>query len=191
MTSTSRPTREDVLDAFAVEPDAGRETLERYLRNYPEHAAALLDISRELSRDLCDDEDALSAEAQSAINQAWRQHIDVAPEVSADPFTALSVTAFREIAQTLEVPRQVITAFRERRVLVGSVPRRFLARLALALNSTVDSLVEALSVQPGPAAVRSFKSDVKPNAGTPVPFERLLVDAGIPDDKRKALMADD
>lgn len=191
MMSTSQPTREDVLDAFAVEPNVNRETLERYLRDYPEHTAALLDLSRELSRDVCDDEDSLPAEAQAAIDQAWRQHMEAAPEVSADPFSTLSVTAVREIAHALEVPRQVISAFRERRVLVDSVPQRFLARLARALNSSVDSLVKALSMPPGPAAVRSFKSNVKPDTGAPVPFERLLVEAGIPDDKRRALMADD
>ena len=46
----SAPSREDVLDAFAVEPNHERNTLERYLRDYPQYAAELVDLSRELSR---------------------------------------------------------------------------------------------------------------------------------------------
>ena len=44
-----RPNREDVLDALAMEQECDRETLERYLRDYPEFAVELIDLSRELS----------------------------------------------------------------------------------------------------------------------------------------------
>ena len=46
--SADKPSRQDVLDAFAVEPHTGRATLERYLRDYPELATELLDLSRML-----------------------------------------------------------------------------------------------------------------------------------------------
>ena len=45
-----QPSREDVLDAFAVEPSHGREILERYLREYPHFSNELVGLSRELSR---------------------------------------------------------------------------------------------------------------------------------------------
>jgi hypothetical protein len=58
-----RPSREAVLDAFAVESEPDRSTLERYLRLYPEYAAELVDLSRELSRET-------SKTAPSAADQA-------------------------------------------------------------------------------------------------------------------------
>jgi hypothetical protein len=46
------PSRESVLDAFAIESEPGRSTLERYLRLYPEYAGELIDLSRAQSRSL-------------------------------------------------------------------------------------------------------------------------------------------
>lgn len=40
--------REAILDAFALEPSHDRITLERYLRQYPEFAEDLIDLSSEL-----------------------------------------------------------------------------------------------------------------------------------------------
>lgn len=189
--NTSKPSREDVLDSFAVESDTGRDTLERYLRDYPEYAAELIDLSRELSRVLVEDEEPLSAEDQALIKVAWQQHMEAAPKVISDPLTALSAAELREVAQSLDVPRQIVTAFRERRVVVASVPRRFLARFAATVNSTADMFTSALALHPKSGPVRSYKSDSKPVADAPVTFEQLLIDAGVPEEKRAQLMADD
>jgi hypothetical protein len=181
-----------VLDAFSVEPRPDRETLERYLQAYPDYAEALVDLSRELSRVLREDETPLSAEERALIDAAWRRHAaDHAANVVADPFAALSAGDLREVARRLDVPRQIVTAFREQRVILSSVPRRFLTRLADAVNSSVDSL-EALwsDLIRTPAPARSYKADAKPTAVEPVSFERLLIDAGVTEKKRAELMAD-
>jgi len=47
----SRPSEEEVLLAFSVEPTHDRKTLEQYLREYPEHAKALVACSIELMVD--------------------------------------------------------------------------------------------------------------------------------------------
>jgi hypothetical protein len=187
----SRPSREDVLDAFAVESDAGRDTLERYLRDYPEYAVELIDLSRELSRVLVEDEEPLSAEDQALIKMAWQRHMDAAPKAISDPLAALSAAELREVAQSLDVPRQVVTAFRERRVIAASVPRRFLVRFAATVNSTVDLFTSALALPPSPSLARSYKSAAKPRTDALVTFEKLLLDAGVSDEKRAQLMADD
>lgn len=189
--SASHPSREDVLDAFAVEPNPGRATLERYLRNYPEYAAELVDLSRELARDHCRDEEPLSTKDQALIDLAWRRHVEAAPKAAADPLASLSVAEQRRIAACLDVPRQIVTAFRERRVIVASVPRRFLARFAAAVDSKIDLFISVLAPQPASSLTRSYKSDAKPGADEPVTFEQLLIDAGVPDEKRALLMADD
>jgi hypothetical protein len=120
---TSEATREAVLDAFAVEPSHGRETLARYLREYPQFALELVDLSRELSRAISEDNKPLSEADASWIDAAWKRHVEAAPPAVSDPFAVLSVNELREIAARLGVPRQVITAFRERRVDMTTVPR--------------------------------------------------------------------
>lgn len=189
--AVGRPLREDVLDAFSVEPHPDRQTLERYLRAYPEYAEDLIDLSRELNRDLCEDETPLSAEDRALIDAAWRQYAEAAPKAIADPFAALSTDGLREVAHRLDVPRQVVAAFRERRVILATVPRPFLARLAEVVNSSIDNL-EALWSQLAstPALARSYKADSKPIPVEPVSFERLLIDAGVPEEKRAKLMMD-
>lgn len=185
-----QPSREDVLGAFAVEPRSDRQTLERYLREFPTFASELVELSRELTRDLCEDEAPLSTEDQRQVDAAWLRHVDAAPKSIADPLASLSAATLRDVAKQLDVPRQVVTAFRERRVIVTSVPRPFLARFAKALNSAIDDLVGALSLQPAPTMARSYKADGKPGANAPVTFEQLLIDAGVPDDRRASLMSD-
>jgi hypothetical protein len=187
----SQPSREDVLYAFAVEPISGRESLEHYLRDYPEYAAELIDLSYELSRDVHDDETPLSAEDEALIDRAWRQHVKASPQEKIDPFAALSVAVQRELAQQLDVPRQVITAFREHRVEPTSVPLSFLGRLAAALNSTVEILIYALGLPPEPGLGRSYKADSKPCAHAQVNFEQILIEADMPSDKRTLLMKDE
>ena len=137
--ATDQPPKHDVLDAFAVEPDPGRDTLEHYLRTYPQYAAELVDLSRELALQYPRDETPLSAEDQAKIDSAWLRHAAAAPVALADTFAGLSVQELRDVAERLDVPRQVLTAFRNRRILLPTVPRRFLARLAEATNSSLES----------------------------------------------------
>ena len=188
---TPQPSLEDVLDAFAVEPDPGRQTLERYLRDYPRYAADLIDFSRELSRSVFEDEEPLSSEDQLLIDEAWQRHLKTTPEEIPDPFASLSVEELREIAGRLEVPRQVVTAFRQRRVIISTVPRRFLSRLATAMSTTVERLVGVLELPPVPSPERSYKADSKLGVDASVTFEQILMDAGVSDQKRTALLADD
>lgn len=184
-----RPSRESVLDAFAVESAPDRSTLERYLRLYPEYAGDLVDLSRELSREACDDDTALSTVDQGLIDAAWSQHAAAVPAPTADPFAALTVEDWRSVAQRLDVPRQVVTALRERRVSFFSIPRRFLVKFAEAVSSSVAQL--ELSWGPAQlAAGRSYKADGKPSVGEQVTLEQVLIDAGVPAEKRARLLAE-
>ncbi|WP_231565158.1 hypothetical protein [Sphingomonas sp. Ant H11] len=82
-----------------------------------------------------------------------------------------------------------MTALRERRVSLVSIPRRFLAILADAMRSSVAQLESSW----GPAhliVARSYKADSKPVAGEQVTFEQVLIDAGVPAEKRARLLAE-
>jgi hypothetical protein len=84
-----------------------------------------VDLSRELSRD----DTALSTVDQGLIDAAWSQHAAAVPAPTADLFAALTVEDWRSVAQRLDVPRQVVTALRERRVSFFSISRRFLIKV--------------------------------------------------------------
>lgn len=184
-----RPSREAVLDAFAVESEPDRSTLERYLRLYPEYATELVDLSRELSREIPEDEAPLSVADQALIDAAWSQHAKALPATASDPFAALTGDDWRTVAHHLDVPRQVITALRERRVSPLSVPRRFLQSLAVAMRCSVTQLELSWGTAPLVAA-RSYKADGKPNAGQQVTLEKFLIDAGVPVEKRARLLVE-
>jgi hypothetical protein len=186
-----QPSLEDVLGAFSVESAPDRETLELYLRRYPQFADALIDLSRELHRTLPSSAAPLPAEHEAKIDAAWRRHVEaLSPPAQVDLFAALSTQELRDLSNALDVPRQVITAFRDRRVIMDSVPRHFLRRLAALVHQPLERLAASLVPATQPALARSYKSDTKPTAGEPVTFERLLIDAGVPDDKRAQLLAD-
>lgn len=179
---------EDVLDAFAMEPNSGDDILEGYLRDYPEYTAELIELSYELSRELCEDEMPLSEKDQALIDRAWQRHVEAAPAATVDPLADLSVERRCEIAQHLNVPRQVITAFREHRIEPTSAPFPFLERLATALDSTVEILMNALRLPPASDLTRSYKADSRPEAQTQVTFEQILIEAGVSPDRRSQLM---
>lgn len=191
MKRAPRPSCDEVLDAFAVEPDTGRATLERYLRDYPEYAEDLVDLASELSREVVVKEGPLSTEDQALIHAAWKKHVKAAPKPVVEPFSVWSAMEVRKVAASLEVPRQVLTAFRERAVLAASVPKPFMERLASALESSFDRLTAYLEAPGGLSLARSYKADSKPKTAPLVTFKQLLIDAGVPAEKRKELMADD
>ena len=185
-----RPSRQDVLDAFAVESDPGRATLERYLRDYPQFATELLDLSRMLSSQFQDDESPLSPEDQARIDAAWLRHAAAAPASVVDPFFSLSVHELRQISARLGVPRQVLATFRSRRVSMTTVPRRFLTRLAGLVDASTEHLVRTLSLPRGSEPAHSFRSDHKPIPSQAVSFEQVLIDAGVPEDERARLLSE-
>lgn len=180
---------EDVLNAFAMETSHERPTLERYLRDYPQYAIELANLSHELSRALVEPAE-LSAKDTLAIDEAWKVYSTSAGSY-VNLFISLSVPQLRELANRLGVPRQIITAFRERKVIVSSIPRRFLAQVATALNTTLDQVIAGLTLPLEPSCVRSHKADEKPQTTGPATFEQLLIDAQVPENKRVELMADD
>lgn len=184
------PTREDVLDAFAVEIEQGAPALERYLRLYPEYAGELIDLSFELARKVGDDDDAaLSPSEQLMIDAAWSSHAAALPASVDNPFARLTPEDWRAIARDLDLPRQVATALREQRVLLFSIPKAFLAALAEAMRSSVTQLEGAWSPSPVMDG-RSYKADIKPAAGAQVTFEQVLIEAGVPEEARARFLAE-
>ena len=178
---------EDVLQAFAIEQVQDRSILERYLREYPQYAIEITDLWREFSRPI-EEPQVLSVEDQTAVEEAWRVYSSSTSAATLSLLSSLSVSKQRELAIYLEVPRQIIAAFRERKVIVSTIPRRFLKKLADGLNAPVDQVIAALSL-PQMESLRSHKSDEKPVPVEPATFEQLLIEAQLSEAKRAELMA--
>jgi len=187
----ARPSCDDVLEAFALEPEAGKATLEKYLRNFPEYAEAILDFAVEISREDVVRKEPLSARERALIETGWKKHVEAAPRPFANPFEVLSYVELGKIAEILEVPKQVLTALRDRLVVATSIPNRFAARLAREIRTEVDILMAFIASPPALSVSRSRKSDVKPRISARKTFEQVLTDAGVAPADRKKLMADD
>lgn len=179
---TQAVSRDDVLDGFAAEPVHDRATLERYLGLYPQFANELLDLVAELRRTYEDEADELSSKDLQRIETAWRAYNATGVE---SVLSSLSVDRLREVSRTLRVPRQVISGFREGRVILSTVPSGFLRRLAGLIGTTVESLGMTAA-----APARSYKSDVKPEVAQAISFEQLLIDAGMTEEQRAKILSD-
>jgi len=185
------PSLEEVLSAFAVEGKADRGLLARYLREYPEYADDLIDLSREIHREHLESTADLSPDDSARIEAAWQRFSQAKPIAAEDLLTALSVADMRQVAAALGVKRQVLAALREHRVVVESIPNRFLSRLATAIRTTARQLRQDLSAPRRLSLARTYKADAAPEAGGPVTFERLLEEAGHSVAERAALLSED
>jgi hypothetical protein len=163
---------EDILDAFATEPNHDPATLQRYLRAHPELTDDLIDLSRELSREREVRHTPLTPKEDSYREAAWRKHVLAVPDTE-DRLATLTVERQREVCRAIDIPRQVLSSLREHQVLVASIPRAFLEQLAAVIRWTPDALTESLS-RPSLAYARNYKSEEKPIPATQVSFEELM-----------------
>ncbi|BCT69158.1 hypothetical protein [Nitrosospira sp. NRS527] len=122
----------------------------------------------------------LERKTTTAIDLALNQSNSMsnANSTAGDPFASLTVAQLRDIASSLQIPRNVLTAFRERRVVLASVPRRFLVRLAKSMNLMAEQLITVLSL-PSKIFAREYKADSRLENGSQVSFEQLLIDADV------------
>lgn len=188
--TSSNPSREDVLNAFAMEPELGHKTLEDYLREFPEYSSDLVDLSAELSKPDLKSEVPLSEAERKQISSQLARFRKGKSNATSDPFAPLSLSQLRHVAKSLNIPRQILTAFRERLVLVSSIPRPFLQRLATSLESNVEEIVSYLEQPPSPIAAKSHKALEKPEVRENIEFEQLLVEAGVADELRAEFLAE-
>jgi hypothetical protein len=182
----SVPTEEDVLDAFAVEPSHDVATIRHYLQAYPQYAEAIIDFSRELSREIPEHEPLSDGEI-AWIDDAVQRY---AGGPSSARFAPPTVEQCRAAAKELRVPRQVITAILECKVAVETISRRTRERLAAQFNATVEGMVGALS-GPETSASRSYKADERPSLGEKVSLERVLREAGVSEETIADLLSGD
>lgn len=195
MTATNLPlTLEAVLDLFQNEEVHDSDVLARYIGEYPQFAAQLIDFCRLIATPDAEGDRSLTATEKSRIDAAWITHRTARPEAApdADPLARLSGELGKAVAVKLGVPRQVITCFRERRVLASSVPAVVARELAGALGVPPAHVIAAMARPAASIAkTRSYKSSGPPGSDNQTTFEQVLRDAGVSEADRVRLMVDD
>lgn len=189
----TKPTdREAILYAFAVEANHDRNTLERYLGEYPELAADLIDLTSELR--LSEGLGHSPAEVpETGTEAAWQEFLACGPQGAcvatvSNPFARFKGQAFADLADAVNVPRSFLTPFRDGLIAATSIPMAFVRRLADAMGATTDALqAYFLAPQPGPVA-RAFKSKGTPSHQGQTTFRELVDSTEMSDEQRRILL---
>ncbi len=188
----SRPSEEEVLLAFSVEPTHDRKTLEQYLREYPEHAKALVACSIELMVDATRG-DEIEVTSEGTVDRAWQRFQSVVsqPEdVSViNPFATLNPTAFKSLAKKLDINNLLLIRLRDRGIVAATIPRRFILRLATELGATAEAVMDYLRSPPAMVSCHSFRSSVKPAVTEQISFEKAVETSQLTDAQQDALKA--
>lgn len=179
---------DDVLRAFAMDFEPGAGVLQRYLARYPEHSVALIDLSMELSREFDDAAPPGAPEFDLVAAGMARLRKNVSTQQS---LQAAPAKVFTDAVKALSLPMQVGVAFRERRIVVGTLPQRVLAKLAEALQTSTETLLSYLALPPEVSQGRARKSAVKPEAPKKVSFETVLRDAGVDEQSISKLLREE
>lgn len=182
---------DEILEEFAVEPVHDRDTLERYLRMWPQYAAALIDLSREIARPIDADQAEMSVADIERLGQIFQRPRAVAAQTAVDPFSAMTAQQREELPARLGVPDMVLLAFRERRIILSTVPAAFTRTFAVAVGITTEALLTGLALPRATKLARSYKSASKPKVAEQVSFEQVLIEALVPEDVRASLLRGD
>lgn len=193
--STSKPfagDEESVLMAFSMEASHGRETLERYIREYPQHATALIDCSIDLLHEPPAADVSVTDVPDSAVDKAW-QRFELAvkqPGVEvANPFAKLNTSNFKSLARSLDVSNLFLMRVRDRAIHAATIPARFIERLASELGATVQAVNAYLQGPPGMVSGQAFRSSVKPSVGEQITFDQAVATSQLTPEQQAILKA--
>lgn len=186
--NTPQP-EDDVLYEFAMEPKHDRETLDRYLRRYPQRALELIDLSLEL---LLPDTPApreapVDRNAESAWSKLKSARAAKAAFPASDPFRAFQGAAFGQLAKSLRLPKSILMALRDRLIVAGSIPSKLVGKLAELCRSSPRDLQAYFLLPPTAHPALEFKSDVPPAAQGQVTFRVLVLDSELSPEQRQAI----
>ncbi|MDI1339992.1 hypothetical protein [Polaromonas sp.] len=173
----SRPSEEEVLLAFSVEPTHDRKTLEQYLREYPEHAKALVACSIEWMVDATRSDD-VAVTSEGAVDRAWQRFQTVVSQpgdvLVTNPFATLNPTAFRSLAKRLDITNLLLVRLRDRAIVAATIPGRFVQGLATELGATAEAVMDYLQSPPAMVSGHSFRSAVKPAVAEQISFTEAI-----------------
>ena len=182
---------DDVLEAFALEPNQSYDVLMNYVRRYPAFAATLVEYARELS--LAEEADRQDHEPDEAwLGESWNHFTKATSGTEAavtDPFLGMTSARWAEIRKALGLPSSVLNAFRDRVVDIDTVPDWIIDRFAALLNVANDNFRTFETLPRRTASGVQYKSDAAPSSSSEkIGFEVLLEQALLSPEERERLM---
>lgn len=183
---------ESVLMAFSMEPSHGRETLERYIREYPQHATALIDFSIDLFHEPPAGDVPAIELPDSAVDKAWQRFeraLQLPDAEVANPFAKLNTSSFKSLARSLDVSNLFLMRVRDRAIRAATIPARFVEKLASELGATVQSVGAYLQGPPGMVSGQAFRSSVKPSVGEQITFDQAVATSQLTPEQQATLKA--
>ena len=193
--STSKPfaaDEESVLMAFSMEPSHGREVLERYISEYPQHAAALIDCSIDLLQQQPAEDVSATVVPDSAVDKAWQRFERAVQQPAAEvanPFAKLNSTGFKSLARSLNVSNLFLMRVRDRAISAATIPARFVEKLASELGGTAQAMGAYLQGPPGMVSGHAFRSSVKPSVGEQISFDQAVATSQLTPEQQAMLKA--
>jgi len=185
--------KEAVLDAYAAESVHDHNTLELYVREYPELAEELIDLASELrlSAAFAGEQEGIISDPK--LNTSWEKFLATAPKPAAttsavDIFAPFKGAAFAALAGKLEIPRSLLTAVRDRLVVPSTLPGGFLRRFSDATGTTVDVVKSYLAQDSQAPHGLAFKSDQKPSPQGQATFRQLVESTEMSESQRILLL---
>jgi hypothetical protein len=193
--STPKPfaaDEESVLMAFSMEPSHGRETLERYVREYPQHTAALIECSIDLFYEPSAGDVPAAEVPDSVMDKAWQRFERALQQPDAEvanPFAKLNTSNFKSLARGLDVSNVFLMRVRDRSIRAATIPARFVERLASELGVTVQAVGAYLQGPPGMVSGQAFRSSVKPSVGEQITFDQAVTTSQLTPEQQATLKA--
>lgn len=193
--STSRPfaaDEESVLMAFSMEPIHGRETLERYIKEYPQHATALIDCSIDLLHAFPTEDVSATVVPDGAVDKAWQRFERAVQQTEAEvtnPFANLDTSGFKSLARSLDVSTLFLMRIRDRAISAATIPTRFIEKLASELGATAQAVAAYLQGPPGMVSGHAFRSSVKPSVGKQITFDQAVATSQLTPEQQATLKA--
>ena len=158
---------ENILADFAMEDSLTPDVLRTYIQQYPKFAVEITDLFHDLTMvDLSTSVESIPIEAELTA--------ELLTEGVGAVRTALSGIGLRDLARRIELPRDFISGFRDRKIRLGSVPANILINLARAIDVKVQYFIAYLQVQRETGGAVAFKADGKPRAPSVMEYNEFI-----------------
>lgn len=183
-------TRENALYAFAVEPNHNRETLDRYLKKYPQLAKELIDLSSELRLQASSAPPSATPIDDPGLEDAWANFSSIYPDSIpvTNPFAKFRGQELVDLCASLRLPRSVVIAMRDCLLVPDSIPVRLIDAISNLSGETRDAVRQYFDQSPKTPATIEFKADKKPTEIERRTFEQLIEDTELTDEQHKSVM---
>lgn len=209
-TSNSTVQLRDVLYAFSMaKPVPDAPLLDEFVKRYPQYAAEITDFAIEVAIDAAGDDkieaDNAGTTVSPAVSRAMSrfqnrlfevQHGKAAGATAAsavaspteNPFAALDRTAFRGLANRLDVSTLFVTKLRDRQIDPNTMTAGFRKRVANELSVPLDVIVAHFGARPEGQAPQFYKAEQKPTTVAQQSFEEAVRSSGLTEEQQRHLM---